>query len=86
MVSGQIDASVVRDHLVHLLAASIGKQILEKIVSDGGRCNDARTSSADVILSRIGQHALNRAADVRGGVQKSPVHVEQVDGKLGYHY
>jgi hypothetical protein len=40
---------------------------------------------ADVVLRGPGKHALNCPANVRCGVEQSPVYVEEVDGKSRNH-
>jgi hypothetical protein len=75
MTSRQISRAIVGDHLIHVLARSIGEEIVEQVVQ---MATDIRPQEllGDIALSCLAEDALYCAANVRSGVEQSPIYVE----------
>ena len=67
VTSRQVSRSIIGDHLIHVLARSIGKKILEQIVEMAADVSPQKLV-ADIGPRRARKNALYRAADIRSGV------------------
>ena len=81
MISSQIDAPVVGNHLVHLLAGQLRKQILEKIEKVSADV-EPQELIAHGVLPGSRKNFLNRPTNVRRGVDQRAVDVEQINWKM----
>ena len=86
MISCRIDAPVAGDHLLNLRRWASRENIakdIDKMPADTA----AQKLVGDVGPAQIRQYALDRAADVRRGIDKRAINVEKVNGESGNrHY
>ncbi len=63
--------AVIGDHLLHLFARQVGKQILEQIEQMAADVAPQEVVG-NVVAARGGEHQLDGAANVGGGVDQVP--------------
>ena len=81
MLPPEINAPVIGDHLIDLLASEFGQKVLEQIEQVSSDIAPQKLV-ADRVLTSCREHRLNSAADINRGVNKSTVDVKKINAEL----